>query len=504
MMLDAYDSESNATPLSDAIGAQIGITIWRNKRWAVNAAYLSKAAVDAKTYSAKQALFYGYTDNASAITLANIPYSAYTLCLYYTSGNDYTLARTFPPALIDSVYYFGSADSTTASATPSVWGNHRYSFSNANFQTGEPEYKEGQNLLIIRGQTASTLVINTPTAGSPTFGGIAAIQVIKEDDPLVYTEVYTAQLSGSSAWEDLIWQQGYNQNVALPENLTNATLKVSLSSDAILTGDADLRGANLTFSGGGSCAFTGTIDCSTLSLQNTGTAVDLTIEGTLRLSGTDAPDRVSLEVAAPNTFTLAGGTLFTGGRLTAPIAIAGNAFIGGLSPFAERELILTGALTNAAAEGSTLTLLPGSPITLAADSSAALRIPEGALLFLADRPNASAAEIILSGGTLAPLGTHAVQQLTLTGDSQIDTAGITTLTFGGIAANEGVTVAMDAFDLGAIRFTSQTDAGAVFNAFRLADSLSGASPSILKGNSFPSTPASSSPFINSGYHHAFT
>ncbi len=412
--VDAYDSASAAVALSAATGAPLETTIWRNKRWAVNNTYLNKAAVAAKTYSAEQALFYGYTDNASAIAIANIPYSAYTLCLYYTSGNTYTEARTFPPALIEGVYYSGKNGTTASAATSSVWGDHRYSFANPSFGTGSPEYKEGYNTLIIRGQTASTLVITTPSAASPTFGGIAAIQVIKEYPMPYYADVYTAQVSTETAWENVNWQVGYKEGVALPGNLTNATVNVIFTEGSRLTlaESADPRGANLTLSGTGMCAFSGDLACSTLTLQDTEGKVDVVVSGTLRLTGTEAPDRASLEVAAPNTFTLGDAALLTRGRLTAPIRITGDA-----------------------------------------------RIEGGATL--------AGATLVLDGGKIALADSHTIGLLSVTADSIIDTSAIDDLTIRNLTASNGSTLTLTAFTPGTIRFATLPDLTLLYNTFRL-------------------------------------
>ena len=108
--------------------------------------------------------------------------------------------------------------------------------------TSADTLEEGTNLLVIEGQTASTLTITEHGAGSGARGGIAGIQVIFAKDVYNLVSSVTATVSAATAdtvvaWTDLTWVDDDGVPATAPTANTPAT--IVFESDATL----DLMGA---------------------------------------------------------------------------------------------------------------------------------------------------------------------------------------------------------------------------------------------------------------------
>lgn len=108
--------------------------------------------------------------------------------------------------------------------------------------TSADTLEEGTNLLVIEGQTASTLTITEHGAGGGARGGIAGIQVIFAKDVYNLVSSVTATVSAATAdtvvaWGDLNWVDDDGDPASAPTANTPAT--IVFESDATL----DLVGA---------------------------------------------------------------------------------------------------------------------------------------------------------------------------------------------------------------------------------------------------------------------
>ena len=151
------------------------------------------AAAGNTTSSNEGKLLYGYLDDGETesgkgakISVSAIPYSQYTLYVY--CGSD---SRNGQFGLI-------TVNGTTypANATGSKWGSH----ASAHETSGSLTLTENQNYVKIEGLTASELVIQGATKGSPsgTRTGLAAIQIVNTGTLVhPYTQAETLALGKS-------------------------------------------------------------------------------------------------------------------------------------------------------------------------------------------------------------------------------------------------------------------------------------------------------------------
>lgn len=209
-------------------------TITGGSPWTLNAEEVTAAVAE------KNNMLVSYIDDSSTptITIKEIPFSSYKVIVYASTD---TANYKFSPVTVNDVQYTASNGITLKGS--STWG-----------ATRQATLTEGTNVLVVEGQTASTLVVKGGENANSARGGIAAIQVVNTTGETPSSQEFTASPTESAVtFSTIAWENG----ATFAEGERNLAT-ITLQAGATLTMDQAPKLAKMTLIAAGDVTIQGT------------------------------------------------------------------------------------------------------------------------------------------------------------------------------------------------------------------------------------------------------
>ena len=188
----------------------------------------------------KNNMLVSYIDDnpTPTIKIEGISFSSYKVIVYASTD---TADYKFSPVTVNDVQYTASNGITLEGS--STWG-----------ATRKAELKEGTNVLVVEGQTSSTLVVKGGANANNARGGIAAIQVVNTTGNTPISQAFTASPTESAVtFSTIAWDNG----ATFVEGKLNS-VKITLPAGATLTMDRAPKLAKVTLIAAGDVTIQGT------------------------------------------------------------------------------------------------------------------------------------------------------------------------------------------------------------------------------------------------------